>query len=52
MAAANAIATAAAMEVAVGMASDAARWWFGGVSSDGGINNDSGRWTTSTRQPT
>ena len=39
---ANAIATAAAMKVAVGMASDAVRWWFGGVSSDGGNNNDSG----------
>ena len=52
IAAANAIATAAAMEVAAAMASDAARWWFSGVSSGCGNNNDLGRQTTTSRQPT
>ena len=48
----NAIATAAAIEVAMAMATAAARWWFGGGSGSNGNNDNSGRRTTTTRQPT
>ena len=52
IAAANAIGTAAAMEVTVAMATAAARWRFGGGSGSGGKNDDLGWRTTTIRQPT
>jgi len=48
IAAVNAIATSAVMEVATVMASAAARWRFGSGSSSGGNNNNLGRRTTTT----
>ena len=51
IAAANEIVTAVAMEVATAMEMATARWWFGS-GSRGGNDDDLGRWTTTTQQPT